>query len=161
MHAACSRLGVRLCALCSPFLKSTCWSIHTPSPRPLCREARLSWVSPPQEPAPGLGLTQGSLPALGSSWRQRGVSLAPSRTGLMLNILGASCTELGCLSRGPFCCVSVEVCKGCAHPCTGCRLESAGDPDPGLTGRPFSPCKTREAPFHGLLAQSFQPQSAS
>lgn len=45
------------------------------TPRPPDRSAeasRLSWVSPPQDPAPGLGLTQGSLPMLGGSWRQRG-----------------------------------------------------------------------------------------
>ena len=112
------------------------------TPHPLDHSAvaaRLSWVSPPQEPAPGLSPTHGCLPALGSSWRQRGESLAPSRTGLLLNILRASCAEPGCLSRGPSAAFLWRFARAVPTHVLAADSEGTGAPDPGLRGRPFSP----------------------
>lgn len=71
------------------------------APRPpecSAEASRLSWVSPPQDPAPGLGLTQGSLPALGSSWRQRGGVLSTKQSRPFAEHSRGLLHRAGCLS---------------------------------------------------------------
>lgn len=129
----------RLRALCSSLLRSICRSIHTPSPRPLCSGS-----------TPLLGVsTPGTCPRPRSnSWVSpcSGELLEAERGGLstkqnrpFAEHSGASCTEPGCLSRGPSAVFLWRFARAVPTHVLAADSEGTGAPDPGLRGRPFSP----------------------